>query len=293
MVKFVAAKCPSCRADLDIDHDTKKYTCPYCGTLVLIDNDIKHDRKELKEYKEKENFSDDKSRAEIISLAKKLINKGEYDEAKDNLYEIIDNKDIEGRTLIALACCKEIESDPIYKDTCVEVGSNEINELLVILNELKDLDKNKNYLKVLSDYKDNFDEYKRIYDDKMAYKKIYDKANKMLNELYVLASKSLGVDKALEMIKSEFDIEDKRLPFLPFTELMDKGALINSKYDEFKIEIAKLEKLEETKANKNILKNIGILIVIILVIIVLAIINPWIIYFVGMLGMFGYLALVK
>lgn len=296
MVKFIAAKCPSCRADLDIDNDTKKYTCPYCGTLVLIDKgDVKESQNVKSSKKDINDDGEERSKKDIISLAKKYINKGQYDEARDELYEIIDNdsKDTEARTLFVLACCKEVESEPIYKDTSIEVGSILLNDLLSMLEELKEKDKDKNYLKVLSEYKNNFDKYKEIYDDKMAYKKVYDKASRQLNELYFLALNKISEDKALELIKEYFDLDDKKLPHLPFNELVDKGALINRNYDEFKLEVSKYEKKVEVQSNKNTLKNIGIFIGVVLALIVLFMINPWIVYVVGMLGMFGYCSLVK
>lgn len=293
MVKFTAAKCPSCRADLDVDNDTKKYTCPYCGTIILIDNggvketpNVKESKKEVKE---------ERTKKDTIGEAKKLINKGKYYEARIELFDIVEEneRDTEARTLIVLACCKEVESDPLYKDTGIEIGSIVLGDLLSTLDELKELDKSKNYLKVLSEYKDNFDDYSRIYDAKLAYKKTYENADRKLNELYILASNKLNPSKANELIKEYFDLDDKKLPHLSYDELLKKSKEIDNKYDEFKLEIDKCIKNNDTMKKNNQLKNIGIILAVILVCIILFMINPWIVYFIGMIALFGYCALVK
>ena len=39
-MKFVAAKCPSCGANIQVDEDTKKCFCQFCGSQIFVEEAI-------------------------------------------------------------------------------------------------------------------------------------------------------------------------------------------------------------------------------------------------------------
>ena len=42
-VKFIAMKCPSCGANLEIEEGRDRAFCTYCGTPIMINNENKHE----------------------------------------------------------------------------------------------------------------------------------------------------------------------------------------------------------------------------------------------------------
>ena len=40
-MKLITLNCPKCGSRLDVNEDLKSFTCNYCGTTTLIDDEIK------------------------------------------------------------------------------------------------------------------------------------------------------------------------------------------------------------------------------------------------------------
>lgn len=77
-IKFVAAKCPSCGANIDVDKDETKTKCKYCHTNIMVDEAIEKLKIEISGEIEVKNIPKLKA---LMENGARYYDNGEWDEA--------------------------------------------------------------------------------------------------------------------------------------------------------------------------------------------------------------------
>ena len=90
MVKLVAAKCPSCGAQLKLDDNLKRTECKYCNTTIIVDEAIENYKIEVKG---KVSVDGIKGSNSYIEEAKKDLKLKNYDSASLNCSTVIKEHD--------------------------------------------------------------------------------------------------------------------------------------------------------------------------------------------------------
>lgn len=70
-VEFISVKCPSCGAELSVEHERGITYCNYCGTKILIQNDREHVYRSIDEARIKEVESEQLLRLREMEIEEK------------------------------------------------------------------------------------------------------------------------------------------------------------------------------------------------------------------------------
>lgn len=97
MVKFTAAKCPSCGASLEVNEKLEKAMCQYCGDTILIKDAI---AKIKVEHSGKVKVSSVKDSTDKLEIAKKYIKVGKENQALHVVSEILEENPFDLEALI-------------------------------------------------------------------------------------------------------------------------------------------------------------------------------------------------
>ena len=87
-MKLVAAKCPNCKANIDVDKNSDTTVCEYCGSKIIVEDAIAKYKVELSGNVEVSNLT---SAIKLIKLADKAMKDGLFKEALekyDRAYEM-------------------------------------------------------------------------------------------------------------------------------------------------------------------------------------------------------------
>jgi len=100
-MKLVAAKCPQCKADIQIDSESKQAFCMYCGTKIIIDDEVTHVQFD---NMQSAGFEFEKGRQQ----AKDVINTNLLNEMRKELIRLTGNQTLEenNREMIDLLSIK-------------------------------------------------------------------------------------------------------------------------------------------------------------------------------------------
>ena len=73
-MKFVAAKCPACGANIDVDKTSESTVCEFCNTRIIVEEAVEKHRVEIDNLPKAENF---------FTLGNRAYKNKDYDEAYD------------------------------------------------------------------------------------------------------------------------------------------------------------------------------------------------------------------
>ena len=85
-MKLIAAKCPKCNADIEVNETLDKAICQYCGSTILIENAIQKHKMEITGTIKVDGIQSNKEKIEIILNYLKI---GNLDEATGILDELL------------------------------------------------------------------------------------------------------------------------------------------------------------------------------------------------------------
>ena len=112
-MKLVAAKCPSCGADIRMPEDKKRFFCQYCGTQILLeDSSVFCGKIQIDHTNEKKN---------LILRAKGLEAQRRYAEAEVYYNRVLD---IDATELEALDALDRIDKIIVDPNLLIERGNN-------------------------------------------------------------------------------------------------------------------------------------------------------------------------
>ena len=77
-MKLVAAKCPNCRANIDVDKNSDKTVCEYCGSKIIVEEAIATYKLEISGNVEVSNAT---SFSKLLKLAERLLKDDQLDQA--------------------------------------------------------------------------------------------------------------------------------------------------------------------------------------------------------------------
>ena len=120
-MKLVAAKCPNCKANIDVDKNSDTTVCEYCGSKIIVDDAIAKYKLEVSGKVDVSNFT---SFNKLIKLADKFFVEKNYKQSLDKYNKAI-----------------ELEPDDLYVDYRINlidlILNNEDED--VIINAFKKL----------------------------------------------------------------------------------------------------------------------------------------------------------
>ena len=165
-MKLTAAKCPSCGADIEVDKDSDKTKCEFCGSSIIVEDAIA--KIKISGSVEISNLPKTKT---LLINANRAYDSGEYDEAYqkyDKLLELDPNQGIAvfRKSLIKNVLSSNSDSDPrritdSYKIACELIDDKKALQdcLIDFYNKTKSMcdDINKNT------HVDSTDEIKEIF----------------------------------------------------------------------------------------------------------------------------------
>lgn len=89
-MKLVAAKCPNCGANIEVDENSDKTRCNYCNTQIIVEDAI---QKYQIDISGKVNVEGILGKNDLLDQAKKHMKLEEYNEAETILRQIISSQD--------------------------------------------------------------------------------------------------------------------------------------------------------------------------------------------------------
>ncbi len=87
-MKLVAAKCPSCGANLNVDSERKDMFCEYCGTKIIVEEAIQKYQLEISGKVEVDGIQTNDAK---VAYGKTLERVGNYKEAIETYFDAVNN----------------------------------------------------------------------------------------------------------------------------------------------------------------------------------------------------------
>lgn len=142
-MKLVAARCPNCNANLDVNPENETMKCQYCGGAILIDDAIAKYKIEISGEIEVKNLPKVDN---YLKIADRNYDLKDYDEAYKNYAKIIELDPNNKIALLRYGICKTLLNN--FIDFPLDYLNNSFNEVVKLATEDKT-------------YNDNIEQYVR------------------------------------------------------------------------------------------------------------------------------------
>lgn len=136
-MKLVAAKCPNCGANLDVNPKQDATKCEYCHQAILIDDAIAKYKLEISGSVEVKNLP---KYDNILKLANRNYNNKEYEEAYKSYDQLLKLDADNTIALLRYGICKTLLNN--YIDFTMEYLNKTFNNVINILKEKNEYDSN-------------------------------------------------------------------------------------------------------------------------------------------------------
>lgn len=136
-MKLVAARCPNCNANLDVNPENEAMKCQYCGGAILVDDAITKYKIEISGEVEVKNLP---KLDNYLKLADRNYNLKEYDDAYKNYDKIIELDPNNKIALLRYGICKTLLNN--YIDFSLDYLHNSFTEVVNLSINDKSYDKN-------------------------------------------------------------------------------------------------------------------------------------------------------
>lgn len=135
-MKLVAARCPNCNANLDVNPNNETMKCQYCGGAILIDDAIAKYKLEISGVVEVKNLPRIDN---YLKIADRHYNLKEYDNAYKNYVKIIELDPNNKIALLRYGICKTLLNN--YIDFSLDYLNNSFNEVVKLATDDKTYEK--------------------------------------------------------------------------------------------------------------------------------------------------------
>ncbi len=135
-MKLVAARCPNCNANLDVNPEFETMKCQYCGGAILIDDAINKYKVEISGQIEVKNLP---NITNYLKIADRYYNSKNYEEAYENYNKIIELDPNNKIALLRYGICKTLLNN--YIDFYLDYLTNSFKEVLKLATEDKTYEK--------------------------------------------------------------------------------------------------------------------------------------------------------
>lgn len=136
-MKLVAARCPNCNANLDVNPENETMKCQYCGGAILIDDAIAKYKLEISGEIEVKNLPKIDN---YIKIADRNYSLKKYDDAYKNYNKIIELDPNNKIALLRYGICKTLLNN--YIDFSLDYLKNSFTEVVNLSIEDKSYKKN-------------------------------------------------------------------------------------------------------------------------------------------------------
>lgn len=136
-MKLVAARCPNCNANLDVNPENETMKCQYCGGAILINDAIAKYKIEISGEIEVKNLP---KLDNYLKIADRNYNLKEYDEAYKNYDKIIELDPNNKIALLRYGICKTLLNN--YIDFSLDYLKNSFTEVVNLSINDKSYNKN-------------------------------------------------------------------------------------------------------------------------------------------------------
>lgn len=134
-MKLVAAKCPSCGANLEVNPNQEALKCQYCGSAILVDDAIAKYKLEISGEVEIKNLPKIEN---YLNLAERAYNANNYDEAYKYYGKLLELVPDNTLVLFRYALCKTMLNN--FIDYPLNHLTDSFNEVVEMLKEKKTYD---------------------------------------------------------------------------------------------------------------------------------------------------------
>ena len=129
-MKLVAAKCPSCGADLEIDSTLEATKCKFCNSAILVEDALAKYKLEVSGSVEVGNMPKIDN---LLKIANRAYESEKYEDAYGNYNKVIELDPDNTLALIRSAICKTLLNN--FIDYSLENLSNSFDEVITLLNK--------------------------------------------------------------------------------------------------------------------------------------------------------------
>ena len=136
-MKLVAAKCPSCGANLEVNPNQEALKCQYCGSAILVDDAIAKYKLEISGEVEIKNLPKIEN---YLNLAERAYNANNYEEAYKHYGTLLELAPDNTLVLFRYALCKTMLNN--FIDYPLNPLTDSFNEVVDMLKENKTYDEN-------------------------------------------------------------------------------------------------------------------------------------------------------
>ena len=136
-MKLVAAKCPSCGANLEVNPNQEALKCQYCGSAILVDDAIAKYKLEISGEVEIKNLPKIEN---YLNLAERAYNAKNYEEAYKHYGTLLELAPDNTLVLFRYALCKTMLNN--FIDYPLNHLTDSFNEVVDMLKENKTYDEN-------------------------------------------------------------------------------------------------------------------------------------------------------
>ena len=213
-MKLVAAKCPNCGANIDVDANSDSTKCEFCHTKILVDDAIEKLRVEIKGEVEVKNLPKASS---YLKNGARYYENGEYDEAYKQYNKAVELEPDNYVAVLRNGICNSLDTN--YFGYNLNPLQNGVREASKILKDNKEPVDDKNYDQIadegfkatilMANFANNF--YKKGLCD---YKDMIDNLQKLLGCLSLYAEvEEIAKDKDIKkkILKAEVDLADSMI----------------------------------------------------------------------------------
>lgn len=131
-MKLVAARCPNCNANLDVNPNNETMKCQYCGGAILVDDAIAKYKLEISGEIEVKNLPKVDN---YLKIADRHYNLKDYSEAYKNYEKIIELEPNNKIALLRYGICKTLLNN--YIDFPLDYLKNSFDEVVKLSTEDK------------------------------------------------------------------------------------------------------------------------------------------------------------
>lgn len=186
-MKLVAAKCPNCNSNIEVNPNETTIKCEYCKGTILINDAIEKYKIDISGKIEVKNLP---KIEDILKIGERNYNLKNYDKAYKNYEKIVELEPDNSIALLRYAICKTLLNN--YIDFPLNYLSDTFKNIVIILKE-----KN-NYTKDIEQYiKESLD---AINETVIATKKYYNTYTINISDLNQIQNKMISIVNCYEVL---------------------------------------------------------------------------------------------
>lgn len=127
-MKLVAAKCPSCGADIEVDQNSDRTVCDFCNSKIIVEDAIHKYKVEISGEVQIDNS---KQMDALLKNANRLFGNEEYAEAFEKYDRVLDIDPNQSEALIKSKLCK------VFSKHILVSNSSDFKKVLLDINSSK------------------------------------------------------------------------------------------------------------------------------------------------------------